>query len=222
MGDAGKGDVCNAISILVAAGILDYNGHVSLRIDENTFYINSGRSNRNAMSVDQVSVVSIDEEVLEGDRAPNEVSLHAAILRERDDVCAVVHGHPKWSTLFTATNSALPTVMPQGSLVSDLPLYPQSHSISTPERGSAVAALLGDNPGALLRSHGSVLVGTSLREAVCRAIYVEQNAERAYLGQSLGTLQPLANEEIAEYRKTLTNPGLYSKCWNFYLPQKGA
>lgn len=217
----GAQQVCEAVSILVAAGVLDYNGHVSLRMDDGSVLINSGPSDRRRMTPRQVSHLAPTGEVLDGDRPPNEVALHLAILKARADVAAVVHGHPKWSTLFTTCAKDLPVVMPQGSLVADLPVYPESHSISTPERGAAVADCLAAGPGAVLRAHGSVLVGTSLPEAACRAIYLEQNAERAYRAHALGGAVPLDAEVQAEYRRTLASPALYAKCWTFYSPEGG-
>ncbi|WP_212524378.1 class II aldolase/adducin family protein [Actibacterium sp. MT2.3-13A] len=221
MDDPQVAQICDAVTILVEAGVLDYNGHVSCRVAGGGYLINSGPSNRRAMTPRQVTHVGAGGEVLEGDRPPNEAPLHTAIYRARPDVVAVVHGHPRWSTLFTATETPLPVVMPQGSLVPDLPVYPSSHSISAPDRGAAVAGLLGRAPGILLRAHGSVLVGSGLPEAVCRAIYLEQNAERAYRGAMLGAIRPIPEGEVEEYRKTLASATLYEKCWNFHSPGGG-
>ena len=81
--------------------------------------------------------------------------------------------------------------------------------------------MLGQGAGLLLKSHGSVLVGATLAEAVCRAIYLEQNAERAYLAQHLGRPAPLAAADQAEYRKTLASDALYQKCWTYHSPKGG-
>lgn len=210
--------ICDAIAILVAAGILDYNGHVSLRASGGGFHINTAASNRAAMTPDQLCRVDADGTVVEGGRPPNEVHLHAAILAARPDVSVVVHGHPEWTTLFTITGTPIPTVMPQGCLVSDLPLYPQSHSINSATRGRAVAQLMGEARGTLLTAHGSVFAGADLTEAVALAIYAEQNAKRAYLARALGRAAPIGDDEAAEYRTALNKPGLFRKCWDFHLP----
>jgi Ribulose-5-phosphate 4-epimerase and related epimerases and aldolases len=215
-------ELCEAISILERAGVIDYNGHVSFRVGPESFLINSGASDRRRMTPAQICHVSLSGEVLQGDRPPNEVALHRAILAAQPDVVAVVHGHPKWSTLFTVCDTRLPVVLPQGSLVADLPRYRYSHSISTTARAEAVAELIGEASGALLDSHGSVLVGASLVEAVCRAIYLEQNAERFYLAQGLGGAKEIDAEAQEEYRKTLASASLYKKCWSYYSPGGGS
>lgn len=212
--------ICDAVTILVRAGVVDYNGHCSCR-DGAGFLINSAASDRKAMTPDQVTRVGPDGAV-EGDRPPNEAALHAEIYRARPEVGAVVHGHPKWTTLFTLAGVPIPVVMPQQALLGVLPVYPESHSISTPERGRAVAALLGAGKGALLRAHGVVTCGADLVEAVALAIYGEQNAERAYMARALGPVPDLPGAARAEYAQSLAKPALYRKCWDFHLPERTA
>ena len=48
--------------------------------------------------------------------------------------------------------------------------------VKTPELGAALATCLGHRPMALMRGHGSTVVGASLKQAVYRAIYAETNA----------------------------------------------
>ena len=208
--------IARALRALVKAGLVDYNGHASLRLAGGGFAINSGGSNRRNVTPDQISHVADDGSPIDGPRPPNEVALHAAILSARPDLACVVHGHPPWSVLFTAAGQPIPTVFPQGVLVADLPVYPASHSISTPERGQAVAALMGDGPGALLASHGSVFGGTTPAQAMARMIYAEQNAERAWRALPLGGARPIPDEDAAEYQRTLENPNLFEKCLAFF------
>lgn len=210
--------ICDAISILTTAEILDFNGHVSIRDPKGGFWINTGASNRANMTPDQVCHVDVDGQP-DGNssRPPNETALHTKILANNPKINAVVHGHPKWSTIFTLTRIPIPVVMPQGCLVANLPIYPNSHSISTSERGQAVSDLLGTEPGILLAGHGSVLTGKTLIEATALAIYTELNAERAYLAQNLGQPTAIPSVEHTMYCEGLAKKSLYEKCWQFYL-----
>lgn len=220
MPEMAAGLICEAVTILTGAGIMDYNGHASIRDELGGFLINSGASDRAAMTLDQVCRIDPAGEGIEGDRPPNEVQLHAAIYACRADIKAIVHAHPKWTTLFSLTGTPIPVVLPQGCLVADLPVYPEAHSISTPERGARVAEILSAQDGVLLAGHGSVLTGATLQQAVAYAIYAEQNAERAYLARALGTPRAIAPSEYEAYRQTLAKPGLYQKCWAYYLSQR--
>lgn len=209
-------EVCDALRFLVAAGVVDYNGHASRRVPAG-FVVNTAASNRAAPTPAQTCTVSLDGEALEGDRPPNEAHLHAAIYRARPDVEAVVHGHPRWLCTLSAAGLPLAPVMPQAALLGELPEYRHGHSISSPERGRAVAARLGGARGAILRGHGIVMTGPDLLTACVLALYAEQTAERQVRAAPLGGARPLPPEELEEYARTLASPALLRKCWDFTL-----
>ena len=215
------GEVCDALRFLVAAGVVDYNGHASRRVPGG-FVVNTAASNRAAPSLDQLCRVSLEGELLEGDRPPNEAHLHAAIYRARPEAGAVVHGHPRWLCTLSSAGVALAPVLPQAALLGELPVYSPSHSISSRERGEAVAALMGSAPGAVLRSHGLVIAGPDLVTASVLALYAEQTAERQVRAAALGGARALGPEDIEEYRRTLANPALLRKCWDFTLARQEA
>jgi L-fuculose-phosphate aldolase len=219
MDRAAQDGVLAALRFLVRAGIVDCNGHASLRVDGG-FVVNIAASNRAAMTPGMLCTVALDGTVLSGDRPPNEVQLHAAVYRARADVRAVVHGHPAWLGTLTAAGGRLAPVLPQGVLVADLRAYPHSHSISTADRGDAVAAVLGSGRGVVLPAHGIVTVGTDIIEACVLALYAEQTAERQVRAAPLGGARPLPEEDAAEYARTLNSPGLFAKCWDFILDGK--
>lgn len=216
MDNAPQQMICDAIGILVRAEILDYNGHASSRVSSDAFLINTAGSNRAAMTTDQLCSVDMSGTAIGVARPPNEVHLHAAIYRARPDIRTIVHGHPKWTTFFTLTDTPIPVVMPQGCLVAQLPVYGNSHSISTPERGADVAEVMGDGSGALLAGHGSVFAAATLQEATALAIYAEQNAERACRARVLGRAKEIPADEWPAYQANLSKPGLYQKCWDFH------
>lgn len=220
MDQAAQDGVLAALRFLVRAGIVDYNGHASVRVDGG-FVINTAASNRAAMVPGMLCTVALDGAVLSGDRPPNEVHLHAAIYRGRADVQAVVHGHPMWLGTLTAAGGRLAPVLPQGVLVADLPAYPHAHSISTADRGDAVSAVLDAGRGVLLPAHGIVTVGADPVEACVLALYAEQTAERQVRAAPLGGARSLPPDEIAEYARTLNSPGLFAKCWDFILDREG-
>jgi len=217
MGDALRLQLCEGLRFLTRAGLVDYNGHLSIRHPSGGFLINTGASNRAAMTPDQICHVDDAGALLSGARPPNEVHLHTAILAARPDVGAVMHGHPPEATLLTSLELTLAPVMPQAAVAGDLPVYPESHSISTSARGAALAAALGQGRGVLLRSHGLVMTGADPVEACVVALYVEQTAERQLRGAALGGARALPQAELAEYAGTLNSATLFRKCWDFYL-----
>ena len=210
-------EICTALRLMCRAGVVDYNGHASIRLAQGGFLINNAASNRAAATPEQISVVDDEGRVVEGERPPNEVYLHAAIYRARPDVQAVIHGHPVWLTTLSAARVPLLPVLAQGALVYDMPVFPHAYSISTPERGVEVAKAMGAACGAVLQGHGIVTAGPSLLLATVRALYAEQTAERQVRAAPLGGAHPLTEAEVAEYRKTLDSPSLFRKCWDYHL-----
>lgn len=208
-----------ALRFLTRTGIVDYNGHASQRTAEG-FVVNSADSNRARLTGDNLSHVALDGTPLDGPRPPNEVHLHAAIYAARPEVEAIVHGHPPAITLLSSARQPLRPVMPQGALVWDLPVYPHAHSISTRERGMALATCIGAARGAILQGHGLVTLGADLTEACALALYAEENAARQVQAAALGGAVPLTEDEVTEYRKALNSHALFAKAWAFHLTPK--
>lgn len=154
-------------------------------------------------------------------RPPAELPLHVAIYRARPDVQAVVHGHPQWSTLLSSAGRAYQVTMAQGALLGEIPMFSSPLSMNNSEIGNALAELLGDGRAALLRAHGSVVVGKDVLEATVLAIYLELNAERQVRAAALGEPYVFSDDEIRAFQKGLEKRGLFEKCWNYYLAKFG-
>jgi L-fuculose-phosphate aldolase len=210
------------ISILERLGIIDFNGHFSVRLADGNLLINTGSSVRSAITPQDFVVVGADGQFdNSAPPPPKELALHTAIYRTRPDVHAVVHGHPKWSTLLTTAGLDYRVSMAQGALLGDIPVYPSPRSVNNPTTADEVAATLGPGRAALLRAHGSVVVAGDVLEATVLAIYLELNAERQVNASLLGEPYVFSPEETAACQKGLMKRGLFEKCWNFYLAKFG-
>ncbi len=215
-------ELTQGISILERLGIIDFNGHFSVRLDDGNILINTGTSVRSAISPQDFVVVGSNGEISEDvARPPAELPLHVAVYRARPDVQAVVHGHPQWSTLLSSTGRSYEVTMAQGALLGDVPMFSSPLSMNNAEIGKALAELLGSGRAALLRAHGSVVVGNDVLEATVLAIYLELNAERQVRATTLGKPYVFSDEEIRAFRKGLEKRGLFEKCWNYYSHKFG-
>jgi ribulose-5-phosphate 4-epimerase/fuculose-1-phosphate aldolase len=198
-------DLVLANRILFHQGVVDAYGHVSARDPRDPERFLLARHVAPALVTrDDIMTFDLEGRALDANgRTPyTEVFIHAAIYAARADVHGVVHSHS-------------PAIIPFG--VSDVLLRPVAHVcaflgqgvarfdtqdafgdtdllIRDLELGRALAHALGDHPVALMRGHGSVAVGVSLRQAVYRAIYTEVNArlqtEALRLGGSVRYLTP--------------------------------
>jgi len=180
-------DLIAANRTLAEHGIVDAFGHVSVRhnLDPNRFLMSVSRAPELVSESDIVEYTLDAEPVnLRGRSQYSERYIHAEIYKARPDVNAVVHNHS-------------PSVIPFG--VSDVPIRPVYHMagfigeglpifdireasgitnmlVNDAQRGSALAADLGDRPAVLMRGHGVAVTGPSIPFAVGRSVYLELNA----------------------------------------------
>jgi HCOMODA/2-hydroxy-3-carboxy-muconic semialdehyde decarboxylase len=80
--------------------------------------------------------------------------------------------------------------------------------------GAALAKSLGNATFALMRGHGSVAVGTSIKQVVYRAIYAEVNARLQSEAARLGSITFLNEQEAA--RAMATNDGVLDRPWELW------
>lgn len=208
--------------MLTRAGMIDHSGHGSIRRDAHSFWINSGASVRASLTERDIIVIDLEGALVEGTaRPPLEFPLHAELYRARPDVNAILHTHPRWSTFLTMVGAPFKPVFPQGALLGDVPVLDSPLSINTKTMGERVAATVGAGRAALLKSHGAVVVGTTIVECFALAAYLEENAQRQYMAMQIGTPYVLSAEEQQACRERLWSADLFQKTWNHYQAQLG-
>ena len=209
--------LADAIRMLARAEIVDHSGHGSARRDDRSFYINSGASTRATLTADDVVAVDFSGAPVDGGaKPPLEFYLHAEIYRARADVHAIMHTHPRWSTLLTMVGASYQVVSAQGALLAGIGVFDSPLSISSREMGEKVAAALGPAPAVLLKSHGAVVVGSNIVECFALSAYLEENASRQYLAMQIGAPYVFSAAEQQVFRERLGTSGLFRKTWDHY------
>lgn len=207
-----------ALAMLEREEIIDFNGHFSSRLPGGRgLLINAADSVRSRIQPDDFIEADFEGRPLQGARTPPmEFHLHAQIYLRRPDVQAVVHVHPRWSTVLTTAGHAWAPVTMQAAVLGRVPTFDETASINTVALGQAVAQCLGEGKAALMRRHGAVTVAASVRDAFVQAVYLEENAHRQYLALQIGTPQALSDEECGTIGRNLSRPALLQKVWDYY------
>jgi HCOMODA/2-hydroxy-3-carboxy-muconic semialdehyde decarboxylase len=177
--------------ILVAQGVLDTFGHVSVRdeLHKDRFLLARNMAPGAVLPRDVMSY-DLDSKPLDprGRSSYRERFIHGEIYRAYPGVNAVVHSHSPSIIPFGATDVPLRPIYHMGSFlgtgapvfeIRDVEGDATDLLISNNALGKALATKLGDFPVLLLRGHGAVAVGESLRQAVFRAVFAEVNAKIA-------------------------------------------
>lgn len=139
-------------------------------------------------------------EVVEGRLAPSsELPFHAAILRARPDVGAVVHTHSRFATILACTRRGIPAMhyMVAATGRFEIPCSPYATPGSR-ALSEAVVETLGDAGACLLANHGQIAVGPDLDAAVRAAELVERLAETHWGALAIGREHTLRDDEMRE------------------------
>ena len=216
--DAARRELALALAMLEREEIIDFNGHFSCRLpDGRGLLINAADSVRSRISPGDFIEIDFDGHPLSGVRAaPMEFHLHAQIYLRRPDVQAIVHIHPRWSTVLTTAGHHWEPVTMQAAVLGTVPTFEETASINTVALAQALAQCLGDRKAALMRRHGAVTVAGSVRDAFVQAVYLEENAHRQYLALQIGTPQALSDDECATIGRNLSRPNLLQKVWDYH------
>jgi len=212
-----KQKIVRCIRMLEHNGILDYNGHASIRLDGDRMLINIGSCQRSQLTADDICIIDFDGNVIDGNgKPPLEFHLHAGVYKARPDVQAVIHAHPNWSTILSTAGVEYLPVYAQGSLVYPLPVLDSPDSINNPEMAKRLTDTLGDRPAALMKAHGAVTCGDSLVDAFVLMNYLEDNAERQYMAAQIGTPYAFSQDELDLCREKLWNANLFKRTWDHF------
>ena len=202
-------DLVAANRILADQGVLDGFGHVSARHDKRPDRFLLARSMAPGLvTAADLMTFDLDGQATGGDaRAPYlERFIHGEIYRARPDVKAVVHSHSPSVLPFGVTETPLkPLYHMAGFLGAGAPVF-EVRDVAGPDndlligdaaRGRALARTLGAGMVVLIRGHGWVAAGASVRIAVLHAVYTEIDARAETEALKLGPVTFLNQAEAA-------------------------
>lgn len=179
-------------------------GNLSVRIPgRNAMAVTPSNYDYMKMVPDDVCVLDLDLNVLEGDRQPSvESALHAGIYKTRRDVNAVVHTHQVYASALAVLGAPIPALFDEqarflGRSVEIIPYAPSGTSFLTKR---VVKAVKSNNNAYIMKNHGVLCLGHYLERAAHNVEIVEK-CSHAYLlalctGRKVGKI-PLAIREIA-------------------------
>lgn len=220
-------DLVAANRILVAQGVLDAYGHVSIR--------DPGNPNRYLMSRSLAPILVTAGDIMEYDLDSNPIDpqgrtsvlerfIHGEIYKARADVKAVIHSHSPAVIPFGITQVPLRPVYHQATfLYGGVPVW-DVRNVACPDAeamlvrngclGKSLAAALGDRPVVLMRGHGDAVVGPDVQKAVRYAIYTEVNARLQAIAIGLGgPINYISAEEAAARAKA---PSDFARAWEVW------
>lgn len=206
--------------LLYLEGLATSSGHVSaFDRASDTVYVNRFDTPRGQMRPETVVAVTLENEPVDSDapRPVDEVEIHTALYRHRDDIGAVVHVHPQVATLFGIAGVDLVPVHIRGSVLDGpVPVLDRPDKITDRRDGEAMVSAMGDANQLLIRGHGAVIADRDVERAVVRALVIEENARYQLWASVLGDPIRMAPDEAARIRSQNWTDRSIEKRWAFY------
>jgi ribulose-5-phosphate 4-epimerase/fuculose-1-phosphate aldolase len=198
-------DIVIGSRVLADFGVLDGFGHVSARDPQNPSHFLMSRSLAPALvTADDIMAFDLDGNAIDprGRSVFLERFIHSEIYKARPDVMAVVHTHSPGVIPFSVSQMPLRPIYHNAAFLAvGAPVWDIRKDFGETDmlvrdgaRGKSLAEALGDKPVVLMRGHGDVTVGPSVKMAVFRAYYTDVNArlqsQAVLLGGEVNYLTP--------------------------------
>ena len=225
-------DVVIANRILAHEGVVDAYGHVSVRHPDNPQRYLLSQSRSPAL----VTLSDIMEFTLEGDPIDQvgrpvyiERFIHGAIYEVRPEVQAVVHNHSLAVIPFSITDTPLRPVVHAAALIGQhirtwdirTKFGDTSMLVTNMEQARDLAQTVGEGRVALMRGHGCVVAGHSVREAVMASVYLQVNAQLLMDALRLGDVTYLSPGETELMSEAQLQPTGANRLWEYWVQRAG-
>jgi ribulose-5-phosphate 4-epimerase/fuculose-1-phosphate aldolase len=226
-------DLVTANHILAREMVTDALGHVSVRHPDrpDRFFLSCSRSPE-LVTIDDIMEYDLECNPIDQRSRPMyfERPIHGAIYQVRPDVKSVVHNHAYEVIPFGLTKKPLQAcVHPACGIGTQVPIWDSRTSfgdtdllITNMERGKDLACGMGQDNAVLLRGHGCVVVGDSLKAAVLNAVYFKINASLVLNSMLLGgEITYLSEGEIELTKKLVYSDNSVQRMWDYWSRRCG-
>jgi ribulose-5-phosphate 4-epimerase/fuculose-1-phosphate aldolase len=182
-----------ATRVLARHGMVGMFGHVSVMTEDPQRYLicPGAGTRKDRCRTSDILELDFDQEFEPG--RPLELYMHAeAHRRAPETIRSLVHVHSPALTSLSAL-AEIPTdllLIHAAFWPRTMPVWDEPELVRDRARGAQMMDLLGDEALLLLRWHGAVIVGATLKEALMRTIMAEAHAQQLLTALSHG--RPLA------------------------------
>lgn len=178
--------------------VIGTGGNLSLRDGDRLLVTATGVDLARCTAADVVALALDGTPLDPAAPAPtSELPLHLGVHADTG-AAAVVHVHAPWSTALACVLDELPVVHYQQLLLGGSVRVAPYATFGTPDLAAGVRAALSGRSAALMANHGAVVVGSSLDQALERALLLEWLCALHHRASALGPVRTLSEEQQHE------------------------
>lgn len=219
--DSSRRQMALACKILYVEGQNDFNhGQISARRPgSDQFWIRAAARGFDEITNDDFVLSSNAGERLYGSgHIPPEWPIHSEIYAARPEVNSIVHTHPKAAIAFSSLGKPIRPLSHDGAFFfPHVPVFrATTNTITDPAMAKKLVDTLGGAKGVLLKNHGIVTVGTTIREATIAALLLERAAELELMVAGQSESSPSPDADVPAKQKFIFDPVAMRTYWDYY------
>ena len=173
------------------------DGNLSTRAGVGQILITSDSCCFGTIDESDISKIDFLGNILQGNALPSmEFRIHVEAYKRRKNVHAVIHTHSPYATAFSAIGDELEPILSELAVFGGAVPKTWYAPPQTEELAHAVSSLVENHDAILLRNHGALVVGRSMKEAFLTAERLEFVAQVASIAKQMGGLRKLSREQI--------------------------
>ncbi len=181
--------------LVVGAG-----GNLSMRDGDMMYISPSGFDLQEIEDEHWVKVDINSGEILSNLKPSSEVAMHLECFRMRPDITAVLHSHPSYSVAVSSTGKDIPMLFPDGPAMIRNVSYLDYIIPTTELLANAVGEVITETDVVVMRNHGVMTVGKTMKEAFFFMQIIEESAKVFSIASTVGTPRILTDEECDDLR----------------------
>ena len=186
---------------LVDSGlVVGAGGNLSMRDGEFMYISPSGFDLKETKDEDWVKVNIDTGEIFSDLKPSSEILMHLECFRRNQDINAVLHAHPSYSVAVSSTGQNIPPMFPDFPAMVKNVAYIDYVIPTTHVLADAVAEVVADNQAIIMRNHGVLTVGTTMKEAFFYMQLTEEAAKVYAISASIGKPRILTEKECNDLR----------------------
>jgi ribulose-5-phosphate 4-epimerase/fuculose-1-phosphate aldolase len=206
-----KRDFIAALRVIYREGLSDAFAHLSARVADGKSMLFMPRKSPALVKASELFVVDFNKVVPQS-------TIHQAIYKIRGDVSSVIHFHSPAVILLSVVGQTVRPMHNYSAIFYEgVPVFEGTGQVESPERAAERASLLGPAKAVILRGHGAVVVGHSIREVCMLAVYLEESARLQVEAMKLGEPKFVSQTEAERIAKRTFKPTSTERAWEHFL-----
>lgn len=184
-------------------------GNISVRLDSGNILITPSKVEYESMTPEDLVVLAPDGSQVSGTRlSTSEREIHRRVMNKRSDIGAIIHMHSPYAMAAAARNEGIPVISEEMCqlLGGAIPMSSEFVPSDMHEKlGMVVSESVTDVNAILIRNHGPMCFGSSLKEAKVCCQVVEKTCKMYLHLLAADGIQLISDENVSRGRDYFLN-----------------